>query len=477
MKWPTYFLLLISALFIFSGKAGAEEFIVTNENELQTVLKTAAENDAIKIKQGIYQGNFTVNKPLTIKGEEGVIIKGPNNGDVITINADDVKIENLQIEGSGSQNAGIHVNGNRSSIKNTKIYDVFHGIVLKNSYGHQVDDNIITSYTDDTVVHKGHGIYLVEAPHSHIRNNIIFDTNDGVYLSYSNLSEISGNTVTNVRYGIHTMDSEDVIIHQNHLSKNRNGLMLMQSKRLSIKENYLFDNTTIEGAGLFLFDTFDSKISKNIVKNNNKGMYLENGKRNEISFNEFDQNDKGMELAKGSEDNGIYLNNFLNNNQQVITAKENENLFNIEGFGNYWDDQQHLHLDRDEPTLNASIYSTRSFLLENFNRQATNNYAYKSGDVFYHLTTKEPYLQIFSGSPAVALWNTIEQFVPIPSKQFIVDENPIQTPVVIDTMIEQKEMKNNDKNAVGLEKSWFLLVFMSISFLTLWYTRRMKNDA
>ncbi len=477
MKWQTYFLLLLTAFFIFSGKAGAEELIVTNENELQMVLKTAAENDAIEIKKGIYQGNFSVNKPLTIKGEKGVIIKGPNKGDVITINADDVKIENLQIEGSGSQNAGIHVNGNRSVIKNTKIYDVFHGIVLKNSYGHQVDDNIITSYTNEKIVHKGHGIYLVEAPHTHIRNNIIFDTNDGVYLSYSNLSEISGNKVTNVRYGIHTMDSEDVILHQNQLTKNRNGLMLMQSKRLSVKENYLFDNTTIEGAGIFLFDTFDSKISMNIVKKNNKGMYFENGKKNEVLFNEFDQNDKAMELAKGSEDNGIYLNNFLNNNQQVITDKENENTFDLEGFGNYWDDQRHLHLDSNEPTIHASAYSTSPVLLNENIRHGSNNYAYKSGDVFYHLTTKEPYLQIFSGSPAVELWNTIEQFVPIPSKQFIVDENPIQTPVVMGTMIEQKESKNDEKNVVGFEKSGFFLVFMSISFLTLWYTRRMKNDA
>lgn len=475
MKWQTYFFILI-AIFCFNGKAGAEDFIVTDENELHAALETAAKNDTVTIKKGAYQGNFTVNKPLIIKGENGATIKGPNKGDVITINADDVTIENLQIEGSGSQNAGIHVSGNRSTINNTKIYNVFHGIVLKKSYGHQIDDNLITSYTDENVI-KGHGIYLIEAPHSQIRNNTVFGTNDGIYVSYSNFCEMSGNKVSDVRYGIHTMDSEDVIIFQNQLSKNRNGLMLMQSKRLFIKENYLYDNKTIEGAGLFLFDTFDSTISKNIFIKNNKGMYLENGKRNEITFNEFDQNDKGMELGKDSNQNQIYLNNFLNNNQQVITDKKNENLFNREGFGNYWDDQHHLHLERKEPTINADVFSSNPYLLEQFNRDKSKVYAYKSGDVFYHLTTNEPYLQIFKGSPAVRLWNGIEQFVPIPSKQFIVDENPIQNPVVIKATNEQKDIKNQGRSNAVPEKSGFFLGLIFISFLTLWFTRRMKNDA
>ncbi|HHY73628.1 MAG TPA: nitrous oxidase accessory protein NosD [Bacillus bacterium] len=479
MKWQTYFLLLL-AIFFFSSPASAEEFIVNNEHQLQTVLETAVEHDTVTIKEGIYKGNFTVNMPMTIKGEEGATIIGPNKGDVITVNADDVTIENLQIEGSGSQNAGIHVNGNRSVLKNNKLYNVFHGIVVKKSYGHQIEHNAITSYLDKNL-HKGHGIYLIEAPHSIIGNNTIFNTNDGIYLSYSNSSEISRNIVSKTRYGIHTMDSVDVVIYQNEATQNRNGLMIMQSKRVLIKENYLYANTTVEGAGIFLFDTFDSTILTNIIKKNNKGIYFENGIRNTITFNEFDENDKGMEIGKDSDENQIYLNNFLNNNEQIITDKKNENVFSRDGFGNYWDDQYHLKMDRNEPTIYASVCTSNPAQLQQYNRDETNAYAYKSGDVFYHLTTSQPYLQLFSGSPAVRLWNTIEQFVPIPSKQFIVDEYPIQMPVVIEPEFEK--MNTNEQNlsevnsAVNVKKGGFFLSFMSLSFLILWMTRRMKNDA
>lgn len=474
MKWQTYFLLLV-ALFFFNGEAKAEEFIVTNEQELQMALETAVENDVVSIKKGLYQGNFTIKQPITIKGEDGATIKGPDKGNGITITADDVTIENLQIEGSGSQNAGIHINGNRSIIKNNKLYNVFHGIVLKNSYGHQIDQNMITSYIDKNI-HKGHGIYLVEAPYSNITRNVINDTNDGIYLSYSNLCEISNNNILKTRYGIHTMDAEDVVIAQNQVSHNRNGLMVMQSKRLFITGNTLYSNKTIDGAGIFLFDTFDSTISKNIIKKNNKGIYLENGLRNDISFNQFDENDKGMELGKDSNDNQIYLNNFFNNNQQVITDKENENQFSIDGYGNYWDDQYHLNLGRNEST-NGSDSMLNPIQLQQYSEVETNAFAYKSGDVFYHLTTNEPYLQIFSGSPAVRLWNAIEQFVPIPSKQFIVDEYPIQKPIVLKSNIQNQDVKVQHQSEVTMEKGGLFLVFMAISFLTLWMTRRMKNDA
>ncbi|WP_374723974.1 right-handed parallel beta-helix repeat-containing protein [Calidifontibacillus erzurumensis] len=464
----TFFLFLIS-LFFLNGIGHAEEMTVSNEKELQMALENLSDHDVIVMKEGIYKGTLTIDKSITIKGETGATLVGPNQGNVITINADDVTIENLQIEGSGSQNAGIHVNGNRSVIKNNKLYNVFHGIVLKNSYGHQIEGNVITSFQDEKF-HKGHGVYLIEAPQTIVSNNYIYQSNDGIYLSYSNLCLLTGNQIIKTRYGIHLMDSEDVGITQNQLINNRNGLMIMQSLRLTIKENLLYENKTLEGAGLFLFDTFDSTISANIFKKNNKGIYFENGKRNEISFNEFIENDKGIELGKTSENNQIYLNNFFNNIQQVITDQDNVNSFNRDGYGNYWDDQTHIDLGLGNDSLNGTSEPEDRFLIE------TVAYAYKSGDVFYHLTADEPYLQIFSGSPAVRLWNAIEQFTAIPSKQFIIDEHPLQEPIVIERsqILEGNGSMHEEMDFVD---GCLFAGFLSISFFTLWKLRRTKHES
>lgn len=438
MKKFIILLIIFSSLFFGQKVVSAKDIHVTEEMDLQKVLNEAKDGDIITIEEGIYEGNFTITNSLTVSGKSGTVIKGPNKGNVLTIDANHVVIENLQIEGSGTQNAGIYVKGNQNKMKNNKLYNVFNGIQVKDGYANEITENLITGFKNNGA-HQGFGVYLIEAPHTKVKNNYLYDTNDGIYISFSDLCEISYNEINKSRYGIHTMDSKNIVITQNHITESRNGLMIMQSDYINIKENVLEHNTTIDGAGMFIYDTFDSKISANIMKQNNKGIYLENALRNQIVFNEFVENDTGIELSEASDDNQVILNNFTGNNQQIITDKENENnTFHLEGYGNYWDDFHPLDTNQDE----------------------VNDYAYKSGDVFYNLTSSEPYLQIFSGSPAVRLWNTIEQFVPIPSDQFIVDEYPLMEKTNVELATVKPTAEKNQTSIL-----WKPLFFFGISFI------------
>lgn len=413
---------------IYGGtEAEAKEMTVTETDDLQAILDQAQDKDIINIEPGIYEGNFIVNTSVTIIGKKGAAIKGTGEGDVITVNADEVRIENLEIERGGSQNAGIYLRSDRNIIKNNKLFNVFHGVVVREGYGNSITGNVITSFKD--MPNKGFGIYLIEAPNSRVTNNYLYDTNDGIYISFSDLCEIAHNHIEKARYGIHTMDSKEVVIAENSVSNSRNGLMIMQSYNLQIKKNYLYANTTLTGVGIFLFDTFNSNIQANIIKKNNKGIFLENAIENLIEFNLIESNEKGIEAGKNSNGNQINLNNFISNNQQVISNEKNENEYSFDEFGNYWDNQRSLVVSRDDDT---------------------NDYAFKSGDVFYHLTAKDAYLQIFTGSPAVGLWNTIEQFVPVASDKFVVDEHPLAKPAAI--KIDADEVSEAKSSGTGI--SW-----------------------
>lgn len=433
LKFITTLFIVITVLVYGGIKTEAKEITVTETDNFQEILDQANDYDEIIVEPGVYEGNFTINTSVSITGKKGATIKGLGQGDVITVNADEVKIENLQIEKGGSQNAGISLRSSRNQIINNKLYDVFHGIVIRDGYGNIITENVITSFKNAS--NKGFGIYLIEAPNSRVTNNYLYDTNDGIYISYSDLCEISHNHIERARYGIHTMDSIDDVIAENYISHSRNGLMIMQSYNLQIKNNYLYANTTITGVGIFLFDTFNSNIQANIMKKNNKGIFLENAIENSIEFNLIDSNEKGVEVGKNSNGNQINLNNFISNNQQVISNEENENEFSWDGYGNYWDNQQSLNISKDD----------------------TNDYAFKSGDVFYHLTTKDEYLQIFTGSPAVRLWNTVEQFVPIVSDKFIVDEHPLSEPAAIEMNTEEVPLEKPMESNV----SWLALAIFS----------------
>lgn len=424
--------------FVFIDKANAEEVSVTNGNELQKVLANTSENRIIRLEPGEYIGTFTINQPLHLIGEEGAKLIGLKNGNVLTIEADDVTVEGLQIEGGGSQNAGIYVKGNRSFIQKNIIQDVFHGIYAKESYGHRIENNVISSFTGSSN-HKGYGIYLVKAPNSAATSNFIYDTQDGIFVSYSDFCEIRRNQMVRARYGVHTMDSRTVLIAQNEVRESVNGLMIMQSNEVSILANSFHLNTKIDGAGMFIFDTFDSKISSNLMQGNFKGILLENAKRNTFEFNTFIGNHTGLELRKASEENTIYLNNFYHNSRQIISDEKNINLFSKDNYGNYFDDHGSLNLNNDDLV----------------------DYAYKSGDVFYNMTSEEPYLSIFYQSPAVQLWNMIEQYTPMPSDSFVIDETPLVKPAPVswnDGKLEKVFFSNPTFNMMQIAIFLFVLV-------------------
>ncbi|RBP96500.1 parallel beta-helix repeat protein [Cytobacillus firmus] len=415
---------------VLAGKASAQEMTAVSSKELREALSDP-EVSVIKLQSGIYEGNFLIDRKVHIIGDKGTRIMGTEKGHVLTIAADDVIVENLEVEGSGSQNAGIYVKGDRAFLHHIALRNVFHGIYARNSYGHRFENNLITSFHGINR-HKGFGIYLIEAPNTAVKENYFYHTQDGVYVSYSDFCEVTGNLMFKARYGVHTMDSRNVLIADNQVTESINGLMIMQSYEIFILENYFFKNTAIDGAGIFIYDTFDSKISSNIVIGNFRGIILENAKRNRLEFNNILQNDTGIEIGKNSNDNTIYLNNFSGNTRQVISEKDNRNLFSKDNYGNYFDDHHLLNLDHDHKV----------------------DFAYKSGDVFYQMADDEPLLQIFYQSPAVELWNMIEQYTPIPSEAFIIDESPLAEPAPV----KQKTFIS-EKNHISHSGEYPLILF------------------
>ncbi|WNS73579.1 NosD domain-containing protein [Bacillus sp. DTU_2020_1000418_1_SI_GHA_SEK_038] len=445
-------LFIVCAWFFFAGKVHGAEVTVSNTKELQGALLNPT-SSVINLKTGEYIGPLTITHSVQLIGEKGAKIIGPYEGNVLTIDADDVTVEGLQIEGSGSQNAGIYIKGNRSHIHHNLIRNVFHGIYAHESYGHRFEQNTITSFEEKSK-YKGYGIYLVKAPNTSANSNLIFETQDGVYVSYSEFCELKGNQMIRTRYGVHTMDSRNVLISQNQVRESVNGLMIMQSYEVFILENIFYLNTKVDGAGMFIYDTFDSKIASNVVMSNYKGILMENAKRNRIEFNTFLENDTGLELRKNSDQNYVYLNNFYQNTKQIISDSKNVNKFSKDQYGNYFDDHQSLSLNKDKIV----------------------DFAYKSGDVFYNMTNKEPYLQIFHRSPAVELWNMIEKFTPIPSDTFVIDEYPLMNPAPVNWEKSQSELSYKEKRDRNFSQILSFLLILSVCSYILFKFGREKHE-
>lgn len=445
-----YILTFIAALLVLPHISAAQKITVSDTASLSKALREADTGSTILLEAGEYKGAFTINKSLHLIGIGNVIITGLDKGHVLTVEADGVTIENIEITGGGSNSAGIYIMSNRNHILNNHIHDVFHGIQVMKGYGNIIQGNMISSYSNPTE-HKGYGVNLIESDHAIVVDNRLSTLQDGVYISYSNYVEVNNNTISKARYGVHTMDSQYVAIYENEVRESHNGSMIMQSYDIYIRHNRFHMNTTKNGTGIFVFDTFNSDFSQNIIESNYRGIYLQNASRNTIHLNHIAENMKGLELGEKSNQNKVYANNFIKNTQQVVTQPQNENQFTVEGVGNYWDDLKIVDLNED----------------------LINDFAYKSGDVFYTTTAKEPLLQLFIESPTVQLWNMIEQYTYIPSDSVIIDERPLATPVNVNMYVEHPKAASTNISYESSPATLILFITMSfVSGLLLFITRR-----
>ncbi|PAV31037.1 hypothetical protein CIL05_04835 [Virgibacillus profundi] len=454
--WKKIGLIVLIIFFILpsSSFANENEIHVTDGESLRIALEVASDGDVILLEDGEYHGNFTIESSIELRSEGEAYIQGLERGYPITIEADDVVIDNLNIEGGGTDAAGIFSRGNRNEIKNNMINNVFHGVLVRDGYGNIITGNTISSWDELKGSKKyGYGMYVINGDGAVITHNETYDTQDGVWISHSASSQINYNRFINARYGVHTMYAENVVITHNEVRGSYNGGMIMQSNNITIKNNYFHLNTLSDGAGIFGYDLFESTISDNIIKGNSKGIFLSYAQINEIVRNEITENIRGIELGEGAINNRIFLNNFTKNTQQVVTNPENENEFNWGEVGNYWDDQQILDLEAD----------------------GINDFVYKSGDVFYQMIERDSILQVFFDSPTVRLWNTIEQYTHIPSETHVIDEFSLSESVEIVPQVEVYTPEGEQMGFASPVTLLFLFIsIIAISVLAVYLTRRSK---
>ena len=204
-----------------------------------------------------------------------------------------------------------------------------------------------------------------------VSNVTVRDTNvqnylEGIIAGANNT--ISENTITNNSYGIYGV-GDDCIISGNRIAKNGYGITTSGAKHNIISGNTITNNEygffgtinymTISGNnitsnkfyGLFLTYSTYNNISGNTITHNRKtitedaplarALYFVHSRDNNIFENNIAGNDRGIDFffdTTPSSNNTIYLNNFVNNDVQVLIGNVSVNVWDNGVKGNYWND-------------------------------------------------------------------------------------------------------------------------------------------
>ncbi|HUG21058.1 nitrous oxide reductase family maturation protein NosD [Piscinibacter sp.] len=335
----------------FGAVPGLPERSVAPGEAIQPLLDSARPGQVIRLAPGRHAGPLRIDRPLTLAGDAGAVLVGPGTGSVIVVNAPDVRIEGLQITGSGIDLPAmdsavlLHQTAERALVRSNRLLDNLFGVYVLGAAGAIVEDNVIAGRRDLRLAEAGNGVSIWNAPGAQVLHNTISYGRDGIFVKISTRNVFEGNTFADLRFAIHYMYTHDSRIVGNRSRGNHVGWAIMYSEGLEIRDNVSDDD---RDHGLMLNSTNTSQVTGNVVRRGHeKCVFVYNASRNVLRDNWFEGCPIGIHFTAGSEGNTMSGNAFVANRVQVKYVGTRFIDWAHQGRGNYWSDNPAFDLDGD----------------------------------------------------------------------------------------------------------------------------------
>ncbi len=388
-------------------------FIYADANILQDAINKAPAGSILKLPAGVYKGNITINKPLTIIGKsDSVIIDGQNKGTVIVAKGSYITLKNLTIINSGDRHENLDSaiklsDGKQNEISNCTIKDCLFGIDLQMVNNSIVSNNNITSKDVDLGL-RGDGLRLWYSNDNLIKKNTLKKSRDMV-VWYSHGNIIEENYGEYNRYSLHFMYAGKNIVRNNTYKYNSVGIFFMYSQDTIATNNTVQSSLGATGMGIGLKDVSNFTLKNNTVIYCAQGFYIDRSPfepdtHDWIIGNKILYNSEAMHFHSLSENNIIKKNIIMGNIEDIVNdsrgSKTNEN----EIVENYWDNYEGFDKNND-------------------NIGDTPHRVYQYAD---QLWIYNPDVKFFYGSPVISLLNFLAKLAPFSKPLFLLeDQRPL----------------------------------------------------
>jgi len=246
-----FILLLVLCSVLFSlpkidiAEAEPKTIVVPDEYPtISSAIGNATDGDTIFVKKGTYYEHVTINKSISLIGENRstTIIDGNETGTIVTITTGNVSISRFTIQRGGFDQSCIYLSSSSGvTINDNAISNNFEGIHLNSSNGNDIADNLISPYA-------AVGIFLEYSNGNVIRGNIINPEigldQIGILLTYSTENSIINNTILNNVYdGIKLIwDANANVISGNNIKDNGKGVFIVHSGNNTFYHNNFINN-------------------------------------------------------------------------------------------------------------------------------------------------------------------------------------------------------------------------------------------
>ncbi|MFV8827723.1 nitrous oxide reductase family maturation protein NosD [Alkalihalobacterium sp. APHAB7] len=380
------------------------------QDDLQKIIESAPEHGVIELADQVYHGNIVITKPLTLIGSRETVIRGDGTGNVISIIAENVQIENVSVQNSSfslnseEEFSAIKVHTDHNVVKNITITDAYHGVYLSQAHDNLIEAVFVSGQGNNAIHGQGNGIHVSYSNRNQFIDNIVTGTRDGLFFDYSNENEVKNNKLTHTRYGLHFMYSDDNQFMNNQFSFNTGGAAIMNSRNNLIANNEFSLNQSTRSFGLLLQSANDNVITENEFFQNQRAFFIDQSQNNRIEKNNIIQNQIGVELWASSKNQTFTENSFLKNVASVITVGGvPETNWSEHHRGNNWGPNMPL-LDLDQNGIGDTPLKYSSSL--------------------YRLIQENELVYLFLNSPTISVYEKMNQLIH-KDEVMVVDEHPL----------------------------------------------------
>jgi len=377
---------------------------------LQPLIDATPPGGTLRLPAGRYTGPVQIGRALALIGEPGAAVQGSGRGSVITVTAADVRIEGLDITGSGTDlpamDSGILLeqSATRAVVRANRLHENLFGVYVHGAADSRVERNTIEGRSDMRMSEAGDGVSIWNAPGTEVVGNTVVHGRDGIFVKISRGNTFANNTFRDLRFGIHYMYTHDTRIVGNRSQGNHVAWALMYSDRIEVSDNVSDDD---RDHGLMLNTTNASKVTGNVVRHGHeKCVFVYNANHNVLRDNWFEGCPIGIHFTAGSEGNDVSGNAFIANRSQVKYVGTRFIDWGKGGRGNYWSDNPAFDLDGD----------------------GVSDRPYRPNDVMDQVLWTHPAAKVLANSPAVQIVRWAQSKFPALYPGGVIDSAPLMRP-------------------------------------------------